>query len=59
MSAPQQSPDGAAFIQQMFLERYAQKVQDDALNPDPIAQNPAPILWLNGKRASVAPQPRP
>jgi flavin reductase (DIM6/NTAB) family NADH-FMN oxidoreductase RutF len=26
---------------------------------DPLAQNPAPILWLNGKSASVAPQPIP
>jgi flavin reductase (DIM6/NTAB) family NADH-FMN oxidoreductase RutF len=32
---------------------------DDVILPDPIAQHPAPILWLNGKRASVAPQPRP
>jgi flavin reductase (DIM6/NTAB) family NADH-FMN oxidoreductase RutF len=30
---------------------------DDVILTDPIAQNPAPILWLNGKRTSVAPQP--
>ena len=30
---------------------------DEVVLPDPIAQSPAPILWLNGKRASVAPQP--
>lgn len=27
----------------------------DVILPDPIAQSPAPILWLNGKRTSVAP----
>lgn len=32
---------------------------DEVILPDPIAQNPAPILWLNGKRAHVAPQPNP
>ncbi|MBC7737638.1 MAG: flavin reductase family protein [Candidatus Saccharibacteria bacterium] len=30
---------------------------DNVILPDPIAQTPAPILWLNGKRSSVAPQP--
>jgi flavin reductase (DIM6/NTAB) family NADH-FMN oxidoreductase RutF len=28
---------------------------DDVILPDPNAQTPAPILWLNGRRASVAP----
>jgi flavin reductase (DIM6/NTAB) family NADH-FMN oxidoreductase RutF len=29
---------------------------DDVILPDPIAHNPAPILWLNGRRAAVAAQ---
>jgi flavin reductase (DIM6/NTAB) family NADH-FMN oxidoreductase RutF len=31
------------------------KVEDVVL-PDPVAQNPTPIIWLNGKRTSVAAQ---
>jgi flavin reductase (DIM6/NTAB) family NADH-FMN oxidoreductase RutF len=30
---------------------------DDVVLPNPTAQTPAPILWLNGKRASIAHEP--
>lgn len=31
----------------------------DVILQNPIAQNPAPILWLNGKPNSVAQKPKP
>ncbi len=41
-----------AFAKHVFFLGEVTKV----ILPDPFAQTPAPILWLNGKRSSVMPQ---